>query len=153
MFSLSADNDATNCQSNACFPRELGEAFIKSYFELIHPQVPVLVYSEIMELWDGMWQPPSKRTPVKGEELLLMVLAIGARVSSFEGKQDVNVSEGWAAYFSKRADDATNLFENPSLRSTHFLLLKVSSLEPHMLVQKHRTHNIANKGVYRINQC
>ncbi|OJJ79303.1 fungal specific transcription factor domain-containing protein [Aspergillus glaucus CBS 516.65] len=124
MFSLSADNDATNCQSNACFPRELGEAFIKSYFELIHPQVPVLVYSEIMELWDGMWQPPSKRTPVKGEELLLMVLAIGARVSSFEGKQDVNVSEGWAAYFSKRADDATNLFENPSLRSTHFLLLK-----------------------------
>ena len=106
-----------------------------------------------MELWDGMWQPPSKRTPVKGEELLLMVLAIGARVSSFEGKQDVNVSEGWAAYFSKRADDATNLFENPSLRSTHFLLLKVSSLEPHMLVQKHRTHNIANKGVYRINQC
>lgn len=127
MFSLSPGNDVTNCQLNACFPRELGDAFIKSFFELIHPQIPVLVYSEILELWDRMWQPPSKRTPLRGEELLLMVLAIGARVSSFEGRQDVNVSEGWAAYFSKKADDVTNLFENPSLLSTHFLVLKVSS--------------------------
>lgn len=57
-----------------------------------------------------------------------MVLAIGARVSSFEGQQDINVSERWAAYFSKKADDATNLFENPSLLSTHFLILKVGPI-------------------------
>lgn len=50
MFSLSPGNDVTNCQLNACFPRELGDAFIKSFLELIHPQMPVLVYSEILEL-------------------------------------------------------------------------------------------------------
>ena len=55
-----------------------------------------------------------------------MALAIGARVSSSEGRQDAPLSEGWGDHFSRKASGSIKLFEDPSLHSTHFFLLKVS---------------------------
>lgn len=50
----------------------------------------------------------------------------GARVSSSEGRQDAPLSEGWGDHFSRKATGSIKLFEDPSLHSTHFFLLKVS---------------------------
>lgn len=126
MFSVDPDDNAAKSQPEAYFPREMGDAFINSYFEIIHPQIPVLVYSELLEVWNSLLLPPTQRGLAKGEELLFMVLAIGARVSSVRGKQDASLSEGWAEHFSRKVNGPMKLFENPSLLSTHLMLLKVS---------------------------
>ncbi|KAE8154352.1 hypothetical protein BDV25DRAFT_147990 [Aspergillus avenaceus] len=124
MFSVGADSNHSHCPTETYFPRELGSFFIDSYFHIIHPQAPVLVYSDIIKLWDDLWKPPWDRHDSKGDEILFMVLAIGARVCSSEGKQDTRSSEGWAKHFADKASHLNDSFENISLSSTHFMVLK-----------------------------
>lgn len=133
MFSASPQYSSSKLPPEVCFSRETGDAFISSYFDLIHPRMPVLIYSELIELWERLWQPPLLRTSTKGEELLFMVLAIGARVSSCDGHQDTKYSEAWADHFSTKATRMVDMFDDPSLRSTHFMLLKVCNHSPLLL--------------------
>jgi hypothetical protein len=127
MFSVGADDNNSKRQPEVYLSREMGDAFLNSYFDIIHPQIPVLVYSEIIAIWEGFWKPPSQRLSRDRGELVFMALAIGARVSSSEGRQDASLSEGWGDHFARKASGSINLFEDPSLHSTHFFLLRVSS--------------------------
>lgn len=125
MFSVGVDSNPSQCPAESYFPRDLGESFIDSYFRIIHPQVPVLVYLDVVKSWDDLWNPPWERRDTKGDEILFMVLAIGARVCSFEGKQNTRSSEGWAQHFVDKAKRLNDAFEDISMSSTHFMLLKV----------------------------
>ncbi|KAF3015182.1 hypothetical protein E8E15_004432 [Penicillium rubens] len=124
MFSVGVDDNNGKCQPDAYLSREMGDAFLNAYFEIIHPQVPVLVYSEIIGIWEGFWKTPSQLPSHDRRDLVYMALAIGARVSSSEGRQDAPLSEGWGDHFSRKASGSIKLFEDPSLHSTHFFLLK-----------------------------
>lgn len=110
--------------SDAYISQELGNTLIDSYFEIMHPQVPVLDHPEIVEQWRSLWKPPMQRNTDKGNEILFMVLAIGARVVLAEGEQDVSQLEGWASHFAALANKLSPTLEDPSLSSTQLLLLK-----------------------------
>lgn len=124
MFSVGAERDDATSQPDAIFSSEMGTLLINSYFDVIHPQVPVLVYAEVLEAWNVLQQPPSNRRPSQREALLFMVFAIGARVSSLEGKQDASSSEAWGDYFFRKANNSLKS-EDASLRLAHFFVLKV----------------------------
>ena len=126
MFSVGADHDEGKCLPDAFFSCEMGALFLDAYFDVIHPQLPILAHAEILDVWNTLRQPPSKRKPNDREAILFMVFAIGSRVSSFEGKQDASSSEAWADYFFRKANDSVKS-EDASLRLVHFYLLKVSS--------------------------
>lgn len=126
MFSVGADHDEAKGQPDAYFACEMGTLFINSYFDIIHPQIPILAYSEILDIWNTLQQPPSKRKPDDRGAILFMVFAIGARVSNFQGKQDALSSEAWADHCFRKSNSLMKS-EDPSLRSTHFFLLKVRS--------------------------
>lgn len=127
MFSLNANRPPTG-QPDAYLSQEKGSTLIDAFFEIIHPQVPVLNYADIVELWEDMGRPPAQQRVKKGKEILFMVLAIGARVSIAQGPQDTSVLKDWADYFAAKANGLHATFEDVSLHSTIFLLLKVSSL-------------------------
>lgn len=109
--------------------KELGEAFISAYFNLMHPQAPVLVESEVRQTWAALWNGPG-HTPennekfAKAKAVLYMVLAIGARLTDHEDASPSS-SDDWAEHFHEHAGNPTNLFEETSLLGTHLLLLKV----------------------------
>ncbi|KAE8142483.1 hypothetical protein BDV38DRAFT_294355 [Aspergillus pseudotamarii] len=124
MFSVGVDSNPSQCPAESYFPRDLGESFIDSYFRIIHPQAPVLLYVDVVKSWNNLWSPPWERRDIKGDEILFMVLAIGARVCSFEGKQNTRSSEGWAHHFVEKAKRLNDAFEDISMASTHFMLLK-----------------------------
>lgn len=109
---------------DAYISQELGNVFIDSYFEIMHPQVPVLDHSEIIEQWGSLWKPPTQQNTDKGNEILFMVLAIGARVAIAEGELDASQLEGWASHFACLASKTCPTLEDPSLCSTQLLLLK-----------------------------
>ncbi|KAJ5335528.1 hypothetical protein N7452_007931 [Penicillium brevicompactum] len=123
MFSVGADHDEGKCLPDAFFSCEMGALFLDAYFDVIHPQLPILAHAEILDVWNTLQQPPSKRKPNDREAILFMVFAIGSRVSSFEGKQDASSSEAWADYFFRKANDSVKS-EDASLRLVHFYLLK-----------------------------
>lgn len=128
MFAVGTNDHDSKCPSEAYLSRELGDALVNSYFDIIHPQIPILTYSEIMESWENFWKPPNQRGSDNRGEILFMVLALGARVSSSQGQQDASLSEGWADHFARKASDCMKLFEDSSLRTTQFFFLKVSPL-------------------------
>ncbi|KOS38065.1 hypothetical protein ACN38_g11118 [Penicillium nordicum] len=123
MFSLNANRPPTG-QPDAYLSQEKGSTLIDAFFEIIHPQVPVLNYADIVELWEDMGRPPAQQRVKKGKEILFMVLAIGARVSIAQGPQDTSVLKDWADYFAAKANGLHATFEDVSLHSTIFLLLK-----------------------------
>lgn len=127
MFPQSTESNTTTSRSDAYFPRELGDSFINAYFDIIHPQIPVLTYSDVLSSWQNLWSPPWQRHDVKGDNILFMVLAIGARVSSFQGQQDVSASEGWANHFLCKATEFNDRVDDICLSTTHFFLLRVSA--------------------------
>lgn len=87
--------------------------------------MPVLLRSEIDETWSRFWDTPALNSkPPKGKELVLLVLALGARVSCVRGKSEASELENWAAYFAERADLCSTFMPVPSLKATHFMLLK-----------------------------
>ncbi|KAE8410782.1 hypothetical protein BDV36DRAFT_276713 [Aspergillus pseudocaelatus] len=124
VFSMTAENNHPLPQPDICIPREIGQSFIEAYFEIIHPQMPVLVYSDVLNTWESLWQPPWQERNTNGQDVLYMVLAIGARVSSSQGRQDVTFSEGWANFFAHKVHQANATFDDISLSSTHLSLLQ-----------------------------
>ncbi|CAG8197915.1 unnamed protein product [Penicillium salamii] len=126
MFSVEASGECRAPQPHeACLPRETGFEFIHAYFKIMHPQMPVLSFSEIIAVWNTLWEPPKPgKCTLKGKELLYMVLAIGARVSSSHGQQSAESLGHWAEHFSTKADHHITMFQEPSLKGTHFMLLK-----------------------------
>ncbi|KAL4893817.1 fungal-specific transcription factor domain-containing protein [Aspergillus ambiguus] len=110
--------------TEAFLPRALGDHFIDAYFKIMHPQMPVLVHSEILESWDQMWETPVRGRALKNQEILFMVLAIGSRVVNLKGKEPEARVEGWAEYFSSRASEGPIFLQEPSVKGMHLLLLK-----------------------------
>lgn len=107
-------------------PKELGNAFISSYFDIIHPQAPVLVEEEIRAIWQSLWAPPPHQRTInskldKEKSIFYMVLAIGARLLDSHRGEAV---EGWAKHFYSLAGRMTDVFEESSLLGTHLLLLR-----------------------------
>ncbi|RAH67550.1 uncharacterized protein BO66DRAFT_473377 [Aspergillus aculeatinus CBS 121060] len=106
-------------------PRNLGELFIRSYFKLVHPQMPILVYADVMAQWAQSWKPPaSKNNPVRAREILHMVLAIGALVAPPSGSEALALSNSWAEYFAQSVDIPLSVMTEPTLQLVHTLLLK-----------------------------
>lgn len=144
MFSVEASGESRAPQPHEAYlPRETGLAFIHAYFNIMHPQMPVLSFSEITAVWTTLWMPPKPgKCTLKGKELLYMVLAIGARVSTSNGQQSAEWLDHWAEHFSTKADNHITMFQEPSLKGTHFMLLKV-------VQSKLYNGHLANFKVYR----
>lgn len=125
MFSVDSGEGVGQGPTQAYVSNEMGIKFIDAFFEIVHPQMPVFSYEETIASWNSLWNPPRGREPKKGQEILYMMLALGAHLSHSEGRQDLESSEGWSEYFYRLASrDASDLTDT-SLRSTHFMLLKV----------------------------
>jgi len=106
-------------------PKELGDAFISSYFTIMHPQGPILIECDVRHTWEILWSgpglAPDRSTKfAKEKSILYMVLAIGARLT------DSPASNAWAQHFYERAGVPTDCFEETSLLGTHLVLLRVS---------------------------
>lgn len=125
MFTMNINRPAA-CHPDAYISQEMGSTLIESYFEIIHPQIPVLHRDDIVEQWESLWKPPMQQDTSKSRDILFLVLAIGARVAIAEGQHDTSVLEGWADHFACKTSGLLTSFEDPSLSSTHFLLLRVS---------------------------
>jgi hypothetical protein len=126
MFSRQYGNEGdSSSQTDAYFPRDMGDLFIEAYFRIMHPQMPLLTYSEIKETWNKLWDAPQPGKVLKDRDLLYMVLAIGSRVSNYKGKQTAEWIDLWAEHFSTKANNFAMYFQEPSLKGTHFMLLKV----------------------------
>ncbi|KAL4882395.1 hypothetical protein BJY04DRAFT_206975 [Aspergillus karnatakaensis] len=123
-------------KSLAFLPRSLGERFIRSYFNIVHPQMPILIRSEIMNKWAQTWGPPPRQAgrPL-AREILLMVLAIGAVVSPVVGADDLSLTDGWAEFFAESVDIPMSALFESTLQLVHLLMLKASyaqqAMRPH----------------------
>ncbi|PYI02738.1 hypothetical protein BO78DRAFT_463801 [Aspergillus sclerotiicarbonarius CBS 121057] len=123
-FLFSHPNHFPQPRAEAFLPRNLGELFIRSYFKLVHPQMPVLVYSDVMSQWTQSWKPPARDAPVRGKEILHMVLAIGALVAPMVGADGLDLTNEWAEYFARNVDIPLSVLSEPTLQLVHILLLK-----------------------------
>lgn len=128
MFAADTDGDLrlAHMRTEAFLPQALGDRFIEAYFKIIHPQMSVLVHSEIMETWAQMWEFPVRGRKLKNQEILFMVLALGARVVNLKDKEPEARVEGWAEHFSNRAAEGPIFLQEPSVKGMHLMLLKVS---------------------------
>ncbi|GFF51787.1 hypothetical protein IFM46972_09381 [Aspergillus udagawae] len=125
MFSRQYVNEGdSSSQTDAYFPRDMGDLFIEAYFRIMHPQMPLLTYSEIKETWNKLWDAPQPGKVLKDRDLLYMVLAIGSRVSNYKGKQTAEWIDLWAEHFSTKPTILQCIFRNPVWKGTHFMLLK-----------------------------
>ncbi|KAH8428456.1 fungal specific transcription factor domain-containing protein [Aspergillus melleus] len=126
MFAADTDGDLRLAQlrTEAFLPQALGERFIDAYFKIIHPQMSVLVHSEVMETWAQMWEFPVRGRKLKNQEILFMVLALGARVVNLKDKEPEARVEGWAEHFSNRAAEGPIFLQEPSVKGMHLMLLK-----------------------------
>ncbi|PYH84572.1 hypothetical protein BO82DRAFT_248668, partial [Aspergillus uvarum CBS 121591] len=123
MFCVNGCQDPTGPRA-AYISQELGIGLIDSYFEILHPQIPILNHSEIVDQWRSLWKPPAQQKPDRRNDILFIVLAIGARVTIAAGQQETSLLEGWADHFAAQANPSTAVLEDPSLSSTQLLLLK-----------------------------
>lgn len=127
-FPAAGPEGQDHSRAPVCLPKELGDCFIKTYFEVAHPQYPFLLRSEIHQAWSSFWNPPRDgRQDGVGKtarSIVLMVLAIGAHMSSLHKDKDAATMSDWAAYLASRArlDDLS--FGDVSLQNVHLLLLK-----------------------------
>lgn len=106
-------------------PRHVGDRFLRNYFKIVHPQLPILSYSEIMALWGHLWEFPTNIASPWRKEILFTVLAIGARVGPVMGQDGLDLAEGLAEHFSQAVDIPITAMRDPSLQLVHLLLLKV----------------------------
>ncbi|THV53676.1 hypothetical protein BGAL_0044g00010 [Botrytis galanthina] len=110
--------------------KDLGDCFISTYFKVAHPQWPFLQLREIREDWESFWEPPPPErdayysSKLTRKNIVLMVLAIGAVMSSLSPDKDAKVMARWASYLSSRAMLSGSTFEDASLKGVHLLLLK-----------------------------
>ncbi|KAE8371531.1 fungal-specific transcription factor domain-containing protein [Aspergillus bertholletiae] len=126
MFTADADGDLRRSRlaAEAFLPQALGDVFIEAYFRIVHPQMPVLVYTEILDSWKQMWETPIRGRPVKNQEILFMVLALGARVIRLKKSEQENRADEWAEYFSSRVSEGSIFMQEPSVKGVNLMLLK-----------------------------
>ncbi|KAB8223376.1 fungal-specific transcription factor domain-containing protein [Aspergillus novoparasiticus] len=126
MFTADADGDLRRSRlaAEAFLPQGLGDVFIEAYFRIVHPQMPVLVYTEIIDSWKQMWETPIRGRPVKNQEILFMVLALGARVIRLKKSEQENRADEWAEYFSSRVSEGSIFMQEPSVKGVNLMLLK-----------------------------
>lgn len=105
--------------------KDMGYRFITSYFTVIHPHMPVLDQRIIIRLWDQLWDAPTPGREVKSRDLVYMTLALGARTMAREESHSAEALDKWADYFWAQSNDYSMLFQEPCLKGTHLLLLKV----------------------------
>lgn len=106
-------------------PRHVGDRFLRNYFKIVHPQIPILSYYEVVGLWAGLWEAHTVPAHPWSKEIVFTVLAIGARVSPSLGHDGLQLAEGWAEYFSQAVEIPITAMREPSLPLVHLLLLKV----------------------------
>jgi len=109
----------------AYLPRELGDSFIATYFEIMHGQAPILDQMEVEKTWQGLWIGPgnSPHSRPKDRSILYMVFAIGARLRKPDNQDDNFL--GWADHFYEKAGkNLGDCFEETTLRDCHLLLLR-----------------------------
>lgn len=63
-----------------------------------------------------------------------MVLALGAKVSPRSSERAADYLDKWADYLWANSNNYGALFQESSLKGTHFLLLKVGSIFPSAVV-------------------
>ncbi|CAG8187091.1 unnamed protein product [Penicillium salamii] len=85
----------------------------------------------------------------KCKEILFMVLAIGARVAIAEGQHDTSMLQDWAEHFSSKVNGLHITFEDLSLSSTYFLLLKVMRPNEVWLYLGHAARSAMVLGINR----
>ncbi|KAJ5757978.1 uncharacterized protein N7511_006672 [Penicillium nucicola] len=125
LFSVDGENDPLSRKIPEAFmARTTGDMLLSAYFKIMHPQIPVLVHSEIMQIWNALWQSPSSNRNLRGKELVYMALAIGARVLNTSRRGDTAWIDDWADYFCSRANESSMILQEASLKGTHFMLLK-----------------------------
>lgn len=131
MFTADADGDLRRSRlaAEAFLPQALGDGFIEAYFRIVHPQMPVLVYTEIIDSWKQMWETPIRGRPVKNQEILFMVLALGARVIRLKKSEQENRADEWAEYFSSRVSEGSIFMQEPSVKGVNLMLLKVRVIQ------------------------
>lgn len=109
----------------AYLPRELGDSFIATYFEIMHGQAPILDRMEVDKTWQGLWIGPGISTQPRSKDrsILYMVFAIGARLREPVDQDDSFIK--WADHFYEKAGkNLSECFEETTLNNCHLLLLK-----------------------------
>lgn len=109
----------------AFISRNMGERFIRNYFKIVHPQLPILMYSDVMSQWASFCEPPSRHSPPRDRRIVYMVLALGARVSPCSEKHNLELTNGWAEYFLSKTDVSITVLSEPTMHMVQFFLLKV----------------------------
>ncbi|PYI10969.1 hypothetical protein BO78DRAFT_403530 [Aspergillus sclerotiicarbonarius CBS 121057] len=104
--------------------KDMGYQFITAYFTVIHPHMPVLDQRIITRLWDQLWDAPTPGREVKSKDLVYMTLALGARTMAREDTNSAQALDSWADHFWAQSNDYSSLFQEPSLKGIHLLLLK-----------------------------
>lgn len=126
MFSCSQETRIRELSWDSHFSKELGDSLIKAYFQAAHPQLPVLLNSEIQDAWDQLCSLKSASGNPKRRALVYMVMAIGASMATPNGLQDASLRQRLAEHCSSLADISSAYFHDSCLTGTHVLLLKVS---------------------------
>ncbi|EWY79904.1 hypothetical protein FOYG_16969 [Fusarium oxysporum NRRL 32931] len=109
--------------------RNLGDFFIRSYFKLVHPQVPILDYHEVASEWAASWSahlgtPEDLTSLLQRKQILFLVLAIGARVCPNMDQDGFKMAEAWAEHFSRKVELPLSATEEPSMHLLRIFLLK-----------------------------
>lgn len=116
--------------SGAVLPRHLGDLFIRSYFKLVHPQLPILDYQKVVSQWVASWEAhdvmdENSALRHQGKEIMFMAIAVGARVCPIINQDGFRLAEAWAEHFSQRVEIPFSALEEPSLHVVRVFLLKV----------------------------
>ncbi|KAJ5921917.1 hypothetical protein N7516_009620 [Penicillium verrucosum] len=115
--------------SGAVLPRHLGDLFIRSYFKLVHPQLPILDYQKVVSQWVASWEAhdvmdENSALRHQGKEIMFMAIAVGARVCPIINQDGFRLAEAWAEHFSQRVEIPFSALEEPSLHVVRVFLLK-----------------------------
>ncbi|CAG7923619.1 unnamed protein product [Penicillium olsonii] len=125
MFAAGSDRlHPSKGTTEAFLSKQAGHRFIDAYFSIIHPHVPVLARSAIEQLWERFWEAPDPEREIKWKGVVYMVIALGARTIARTNGSSAETLDNWAEYFWARSNNLDTLFQEPSLKGIHLLLLK-----------------------------
>ncbi|KAF6799526.1 C6 transcription factor [Colletotrichum sojae] len=125
-LALLASADVFELMLANCTPRTVGDRFLRNYFKIVHPQIPILSYAEVISQWSQLWEMRPASSPRWMKEIVFTVLAIGARVCPVMGQKDLDSAEAWGEYFTQAVDIPITAMREPSLQLVHLLLLKAT---------------------------
>ncbi|KAJ5322391.1 hypothetical protein N7452_010680 [Penicillium brevicompactum] len=126
LFSAPEQQRVSDNPKEAFLSRSMGERFIRNYFKIIHPQLPILIYSDVMSQWASSWDPPSRHSPRRDRKLVYMVLAFGARVSPCRDQDSLELTNEWAEYLLSKTDISMSVLSEPTMQLVQFFLLKAA---------------------------